>query len=63
MSHALLILLPYLRVSVRPEFTGTLAIKAGRHPVLENVLAPGALVSNDVYASTATYFQLIQGPK
>ncbi|KAI0028854.1 muts domain V-domain-containing protein [Vararia minispora EC-137] len=55
----------FARVSIfRPEFTGTLAIKAGRHPVLENVqLASGNLVANDVYCSESSAFQIIQGPK
>jgi DNA mismatch repair ATPase MutS len=48
---------------VRPEFTGTLAIKSGRHPILENVKAAGTVVPNDVYCSDAAYFQIIQGPK
>jgi DNA mismatch repair protein MSH4 len=48
---------------VRPEFTGTLAIKSGRHPILENVQSVGMLVPNDVYCSDCTAFQVIQGPK
>ncbi|TFY82962.1 hypothetical protein EWM64_g1047 [Hericium alpestre] len=53
-----------LRNYVRPEFTGTLAIKAGRHPVLQCVQAAnGTLVPNDVYCSDTSSFQLIQGPK
>ncbi|PCH33162.1 hypothetical protein WOLCODRAFT_93032 [Wolfiporia cocos MD-104 SS10] len=51
-----------LRNYVRPEFTGTLAIKAGRHPILENVQAAGTLVPNDVYCCEASSFQIIQGP-
>ncbi|PCH39267.1 hypothetical protein WOLCODRAFT_129135, partial [Wolfiporia cocos MD-104 SS10] len=51
-----------LRDYVRPEFTGTLAIKAGRHPVLENVQAAGTLVPNDVYCCEASSFQIVQGP-
>ncbi len=47
----------------RPEFTGTLAIKSGRHPILENVQSVGMLVPNDVYCSDCTAFQVIQGPK
>jgi len=47
---------------VRPEFTGTLAIKSGRHPILENVQSEGMLVPNDVYCSDCTAFQVIQGP-
>jgi len=46
----------------RPEFTGTLAIKSGRHPLLETVQAAGTLVPNDVYASNSSTFQIIQGP-
>ncbi|KIM21051.1 hypothetical protein M408DRAFT_81053 [Serendipita vermifera MAFF 305830] len=48
--------------AVRPEFTGTLAIKSGRHPLLETVQAAGTLVPNDVYASESSSFQIIQGP-
>jgi len=48
---------------VRPEFTGTLAIKSGRHPILENVQSVGMLVPNDVYCSDCTAFQMLQGPK
>lgn len=48
---------------VRPEFTGTLAIKSGRHPILETVQAAGTLVANDVYCCDASSFQIIQGPK
>ncbi|TCD71448.1 MutS protein msh4 [Steccherinum ochraceum] len=44
------------------EFTGTLAIKAGRHPILEGVQAAGTLVSNDVYCCEASSFQIVQGP-
>ncbi|TFK57730.1 hypothetical protein OE88DRAFT_1671924 [Heliocybe sulcata] len=51
-----------LRNYVRPEFTGTLAIKAGRHPVLESVQSPGTLVPNDVYCCEASSFQIVQGP-
>ncbi len=40
----------------RPEFTGTLAIKSGRHPILENVQSVGMLVPNDVYCSDCTAF-------
>ncbi|OBZ78578.1 MutS 4 [Grifola frondosa] len=47
---------------VRPEFTGTLAIKAGRHPVLESVQSAGAMVPNDVYCCEASSFQIVQGP-
>ncbi|CAE6433500.1 unnamed protein product [Rhizoctonia solani] len=46
----------------RPEFTGTLAIKAGRHPVLETVQAAGNFVPNDTYACDGSSFQVIEGP-
>ncbi|QRW13414.1 DNA mismatch repair protein MutS [Ceratobasidium sp. AG-Ba] len=46
----------------RPEFTGTLAIKAGRHPVLETVQAAGNFVPNDTYACDASSFQIVEGP-
>ena len=48
---------------VRPEFTGTLAIKSGRHPILENVQSAGTVVSNDAYCCDSSSFQIIQGPK
>ncbi|OCB89217.1 hypothetical protein A7U60_g3583 [Sanghuangporus baumii] len=53
----------HLAFPVRPEFTGTLAIKAGRHPVLEKAQTAGSLVPNDVYCCDSSYFQIIQGPK
>ncbi|KAF8717258.1 MutS family domain IV, partial [Rhizoctonia solani] len=43
-------------------FTGTLAIKAGRHPVLETVQAAGNFVPNDTYACDGSSFQIIEGP-
>ncbi|CAE6423869.1 unnamed protein product [Rhizoctonia solani] len=46
----------------RPEFTGTLAIKAGRHPVLEKVQVAGNFVPNDTYACDGSSFQIIEGP-
>ncbi|CAA7267689.1 unnamed protein product [Cyclocybe aegerita] len=51
-----------MRNYVRPEFTGTLAIKSGRHPILETVQAVGTLVPNDVYCDDSASFQIIQGP-
>lgn len=48
---------------VRPEFTGTLAIKAGRHPILETIQGHGPTVANDVYMEDSSSFQLVQGPK
>ncbi|KAG6876489.1 hypothetical protein C0992_012794, partial [Termitomyces sp. T32_za158] len=47
---------------IRPEFTGTLAIKSGRHPILETVQSAGTLVPNDVYCDDSSSFQIIQGP-
>ncbi|KAI0727611.1 muts domain V-domain-containing protein [Fomitopsis betulina] len=53
----------FAHVSIlRPEFTGTIAIKAGRHPILETVQSAGILVPNDVYCSEAASFQIVQGP-
>ncbi|CAG8611279.1 2676_t:CDS:10 [Ambispora gerdemannii] len=46
---------------VRPEFTDTLVIKAGRHPMRE-ALYIEEFVPNDTYASSANNFQLITGP-
>ncbi|KAL4071210.1 muts domain V-domain-containing protein [Scleroderma yunnanense] len=47
---------------IRPEFTGTLAVKSGRHPILETVQAAGTLVPNDIYCCDASHFQIVQGP-
>lgn len=47
---------------MRPEFTGTFAVKAGRHPILETVQAAGTLVSNDIYCCDSSHFQIVQGP-
>ncbi|OJA13483.1 hypothetical protein AZE42_04411 [Rhizopogon vesiculosus] len=52
-----------MRNYVRPEFTDTLAIKSGRHPVLETAQSAGTLVSNDIYCSDAARFHIVQGPK
>ncbi|RHZ86046.1 hypothetical protein Glove_55g65 [Diversispora epigaea] len=46
---------------VRPEFTDTLAIKNGRHPMRE-CLYTDPFIPNDTYANNATNFQLITGP-
>ncbi|KAG6820131.1 hypothetical protein H0H93_005006 [Arthromyces matolae] len=48
--------------TIRPEFTGTLAIKSGRHPVLETIQSAGTLVPNDVYCDDSSSFQIIHGP-
>ncbi|KAJ7452111.1 DNA mismatch repair protein MutS [Mycena galericulata] len=47
---------------IRPEFTGTLAIKSGRHPILETIKSAGTLVPNDVYCDDSCSFQIVQGP-
>lgn len=53
-----------LWLAVRPEFTGVIAIKGGRHPILDaDSTLKGALVPNDTYCCCSTYFQLIQGAK
>ncbi|CAN9502162.1 unnamed protein product [Ophioblennius macclurei] len=46
---------------VRPEFTDTLAIKQGRHPVLERI-AGQQPVSNNSYISEGSNFVIITGP-
>ncbi|KAG9223529.1 hypothetical protein CCMSSC00406_0007021 [Pleurotus cornucopiae] len=46
---------------VRPEFTGTLAVKSGRHPILQLVQPAGSLVANDIYCDDSSHFQIIQG--
>jgi hypothetical protein len=48
---------------VRPEFTGTLAVKSGRHPILERLHSAGTVVPNDVYCDDSSSFQMIHGPK
>eukprot|EP00126_Sphaerothecum_destruens_P003476 Sdes_comp17227_c0_seq1m6406 len=46
---------------VRPEFTGVIAIKAGRHPIQEK-LRPSSYVPNDIFMSDSCKFQIITGP-
>ncbi|XP_076014607.1 mutS protein homolog 4 [Genypterus blacodes] len=46
---------------VRPEFTDTLAIKQGRHPILER-MAGQQPVSNNGYISESSNFVIITGP-
>ncbi|XP_041828889.1 mutS protein homolog 4 isoform X6 [Melanotaenia boesemani] len=46
---------------VRPEFTDTLAIKQGRHPILER-LARQQPVSNNSFISEGSNFVIITGP-
>uniref|UniRef100_A0A8C9VKC9 MutS homolog 4 n=1 Tax=Scleropages formosus TaxID=113540 RepID=A0A8C9VKC9_SCLFO len=46
---------------VRPEFTDTLAIKQGRHPILERIYGQQP-VSNNSYISESNNFVIITGP-
>ncbi|XP_074517293.1 mutS protein homolog 4 isoform X2 [Sebastes fasciatus] len=46
---------------VRPEFTDTLAIKQGRHPILERMVGQEP-VSNNSYISEGSNFVIITGP-
>ncbi|CAO3677686.1 unnamed protein product [Umbelopsis vinacea] len=46
---------------VRPEFSDTLAIKSGRHPIKERVSC-SEFVPNDIFASDTTNFQIVTGP-
>ncbi|XP_071961365.1 mutS protein homolog 4-like [Antedon mediterranea] len=46
---------------VRPDFTDTLAIKNGRHPIL-NRIASEQPVANNTYASAESNFIVITGP-
>lgn len=50
-----------LCLPVRPEFTDTLAIKQGRHPILERI-AGQQPVSNNSYISEGSNFVIITGP-
>ncbi|KAI8383998.1 muts domain V-domain-containing protein [Blakeslea trispora] len=46
---------------VRPEFSNAIAIKAGRHPILSQILS-FPLVPNDTFASLSSSFQFVTGP-
>ncbi len=46
---------------MRPEFTDTLAIKQGRHPILERISGQQP-ISNDIYISEGSNFVIITGP-
>ncbi|KAI7883907.1 hypothetical protein K492DRAFT_205104 [Lichtheimia hyalospora FSU 10163] len=46
---------------VRPEFTSTLAIECGRHPIMEHIQKE-PVVPNDTFASLSSSFQIITGP-
>ncbi|KAJ5607813.1 hypothetical protein N7537_004432 [Penicillium hordei] len=45
---------------IRPELTDTLAIKAGRHPIREQIHS-NKFIPNDAYATPQTRFQIITG--
>ena len=45
---------------VKPEFTDALAIKSGRHPILERIHRE-KYIPNDVYAAKQSRFQIITG--
>lgn len=45
---------------IRPELTDTLAIKAGRHPIREQIHS-AKFIPNDAYATPQTRFQIITG--
>lgn len=45
---------------IRPELTSTLAIKAGRHPIREQIHS-SKFIPNDAYATLQTRFQIITG--
>ncbi|MBW0473963.1 hypothetical protein O181_013678 [Austropuccinia psidii MF-1] len=48
---------------VRPEFTDTLAISSGRHPIKERFDKEiDEFIPNDTYANESSSFQLITGP-
>ena len=47
-------------LQVRPEFTNTLGIKSGRHPLREKIHKT-KYVPNDAYASVESRFQIITG--
>lgn len=47
---------------VRPEFTDTLVIKAGRHPLKEQLEPNRDFIPNDTFASDALRFNIITGP-
>ncbi|KAJ3389007.1 MutS protein msh4 [Entophlyctis sp. JEL0112] len=49
---------------VRPEFTGTYAVKSGRHPVKERIvdLTGCQFIPNDVYCAAGSNVLVISGP-
>ncbi|KAG5947517.1 hypothetical protein E4U53_006413 [Claviceps sorghi] len=52
--------LSILRDYVRPDFRGTFALKAARHPILDKILYED-FVPNDYYASEGNCFQIVTG--
>ncbi|KAI9098294.1 muts protein 4 [Phlyctochytrium arcticum] len=46
---------------VRPEFTGTMAIKCGRNPIKERV-ERNSFVPNDIFSGEGANIQIISGP-
>ncbi|WWC70137.1 uncharacterized protein I206_104084 [Kwoniella pini CBS 10737] len=49
--------------SLRPDFTDNIAVRAGRHPILDRTLDTDECVPNDIYVVRGhASFQLIQGP-
>lgn len=51
----------FIFFTVRPEFTDTLAIKQGRHPILERI-AGQQPIPNNSYISEGSNFVIITGP-
>ncbi len=53
----------FSQISVRPEFTDTLAISNGRHPIRESLKnSTTESIPNDVYASEESSMFIITGP-
>eukprot|EP01134_Creolimax_fragrantissima_P004626 CFRG4626T1 len=46
---------------VRPEFTDTLVIKDGRHPIIDGLKLHENLISNDAYVSSASNIIIVTG--
>ncbi|KAI7906727.1 muts domain V-domain-containing protein [Cokeromyces recurvatus] len=46
---------------VRPQFSNTLVVKSGRHPILDRILS-FSFVPNDIFASLSSSFQFVTGP-
>jgi len=49
-----------MNIQVRPQFSETLAIQAGRHPIKEKIQKT-KFIPNDVYSTQQTRFQIITG--